>query len=64
MSAKYCKYGNHMTDWVPYGSTNVAMESFECTYDGKLAVLDTCDEDDRCPAFEGMPERYDEDERV
>jgi hypothetical protein len=59
-----CKYASVLIDWVPYGSTNVAMESFECTYEGKLEALDTCSEDDKCPAFECSPERYDEDERV
>jgi hypothetical protein len=60
----YCKHGKHYVDWVPYGSTNVSMPGFECNYSGPKEIPDTCEEDDRCPAFEGVPEKYDEDERV
>ncbi len=61
---KYCKYGRHYSDWVPYGSTNVSMPGFECTYEGKLDIPDCCDEDENCPAFEELPDKYDTDYRV
>jgi hypothetical protein len=64
MEYPYCKYGHHMTDWVPYGMGNTAMESFECVYEGDLETQDPCNEDENCPAFVGIPDKYDEDERV
>ena len=63
----YCKYERTITDWVPYGSTNVPMESIDCTYEGKEEPGDHCDE--TCPCFKEGPDpdgsgKWDEDERV
>lgn len=35
-----CKYEHYYTDWVPYGSTNVPMQSFECNYTGNKPIED------------------------
>lgn len=59
----YCKYGWHYSDWVPrpFGPGNVEMPGFECLYEGDRQILDYCDEDNKCPAFEpkvDMREEY------
>mgnify|MGYP001588815161 CR=1 FL=1 len=50
---KYYKFGHHYSDWVPmpFGPGNCEMPGFECVYEGKLDVSETCSEDETCPAF-------------
>jgi hypothetical protein len=54
MKDRPCKYGNHYNDWVPipFGSGNCAMPGFECMYEGDLMILDDCEENVQCPAYE------------
>jgi hypothetical protein len=66
-SYKYCRYERTVTDWVPYGSMHVSMESVDCVYNGDKEPGDACDE--TCPCFEEGPDpdgnsKWDEDERV
>lgn len=50
-----CKYSHHYEEYLGEKWMG-SCQMFECTYDGDKKVLDTCEEDNKCPAFEPVEE--------